>query len=143
MSLDEHKALLRRFFDVYASGDLRVIDQIVDPAYVGHVAAGDRDRDGLRDRISAFRAVMPDVVVTVEAQVAEGDLVATRVSAYARHSETGLPTRLLGLNLSRVRAGKIVEAWNSWETFEDDVLGDDADRDDAERSDAERSDADE
>ncbi len=79
MSLEEmNKDAHRRHLHIWATGDLSALDNIISPDYVGHVAAGERDRAGLIARIKTFRSLYPDIVFTVEDQVAAGDKVVTR-----------------------------------------------------------------
>jgi ketosteroid isomerase-like protein len=116
MSLEDNKALVRRYIDIWQGGDVDALDALVAPGYVGHVATGTRDLDGLKDRIRALRAAIPGIVFTVEAQVAEGDMVTTRVSARGTHASSGQPTRLSGLYMTRIEAGRLAEEWAAWET---------------------------
>ncbi len=113
--LEANKAVVRRYVDVWNSGDLALLDEIVAADYVGYVATGDRNRAGRRDRIRAFRASLPDVVFTIGSQVGEGDLVTTRLTARGTLAQTGEARRLVGLNMSRIRDGQIVEEWAAWE----------------------------
>jgi catechol 2,3-dioxygenase-like lactoylglutathione lyase family enzyme len=108
-------SLFRRHVAVWENGDLAQLGEIIDVAYVGHVAAGDRDREGLKARIRAFRALYPDIVFTIEDQLVAGDRVATRLTARGTHAVTGQAAHLLGHNLSRVSGDKIVEEWAAWE----------------------------
>ena len=114
---EENKAVFRRGVELWASGDLSKIDEVVDAQYIGHVAAGDRDREGLKARITAFRNIFPDVVFTIQDQLAEGDQVASRLTARGTYQASCTPTTLIGMNISRIASGKIVEEWATWETL--------------------------
>ena len=77
MTPEEHKAIARRFFeDVWNQQKLEAIDDIFAAAVVlnGQSVA----RDAFRQLVTARRAAFPDIQVTVEDQVAEGDKVSTR-----------------------------------------------------------------
>src|SRR5512144_1503894 len=113
--IEANKAVVRRYIEVWNGADLASLDALVAPDYIGYVVTGDRNRDGLRDRIRIFRASMPDVVFIVASQVGEGDLVTTRLTAEGTLARSGERRRLVGLNMSRVRAGQIVEEWAAWE----------------------------
>lgn len=112
-----NKALFRRVVGMWQSGDVSPIEELVDALYLGHVAAGDRDRAGLLARIREFRATFPDAVFTIEDQLAAGDRVASRLTARGTHAATGKATTLIGLNISRFAGGRIVEEWATWETL--------------------------
>ena len=69
----------------------------------------------MRDRITEFHKLYPDVRFVIEDQIAEGDRVATRMTATAMSSATGKPVTLIGLNVSRFHEGRIAEEWPVWE----------------------------
>jgi steroid delta-isomerase-like uncharacterized protein len=129
MSLSEqNKAFARTVFDVWSSGSLDRLDEIVAPGvihhdrYDPHAAHG---LEGLKKTIEVNRTAFPDLQLTVEDQIAEGDKVATRWQATMTHQgelmgtpATGRRATLSGITIDRFEAGKIVEAWRSM-----DMLG--------------------
>jgi len=65
-----------------------------------------------------FRAGFPDLTITIEDQVAEGDLVCTRSTTHGTHHGTifGIPptgntVAMPGLTLVRIVAGRVAESW--------------------------------
>jgi steroid delta-isomerase-like uncharacterized protein len=63
----------------------------------------------------------PDLQVSVEGILAEGDQVAVRWSAEGTHrgqllgiSATGQPVTLRGMTWLRLSDGRIVEGWDAW-----------------------------
>ncbi len=69
-----------------------------------------------------FRAAFPDIEVVVEDQIAEGDMVATRCSVRGKHAGDSLgfaatqaPVDFTGVTITRIKDGKIVEAWNNFD----------------------------
>ena len=67
----------------------------------------------------------PELKITIEDALAEGDKVAARWSARMIHrgdhlgiAATGRKVAVTGMSIVRIRDGKIVEAWNNW-----DMLG--------------------
>jgi predicted ester cyclase len=74
--------------------------------------------------ISVYRAAFPDARITVEKQLAEGDLVATRWIGRGTHEgelmgiqPTGKQVTVSGLTISRLEGDKIVEEFQNWDTF--------------------------
>jgi predicted ester cyclase len=66
----------------------------------------------------------PDARITVEQQLAEGDLVATRWSGRGTHEgelmgiePAGKQVTVSGVTISRLEGGKIVEEFLNWDTF--------------------------
>ena len=95
--------------------------------YIGHDPANPeplRGPEGVKEFISTYRAAFPDARITVEQQLAEGDLVATRWSGRGTHEgelmgiePTGKQVTVSGLTISRLEGGKIVEEFLNWDTF--------------------------
>jgi ketosteroid isomerase-like protein len=85
---EDNKALIRRFYDEIDAGNLAAMDELVAedylnhhlPAFPGLVAS----REGLKQAFQIFWEATPGRHV-IEDQVAEGDKVVTRLTAYGRH----------------------------------------------------------
>jgi hypothetical protein len=80
---EENKALLaRRFLEkVFNEGNLDAIDELMGPNRVQRDPAMTeelRGIEGARQLVEVYRGAFPDVHITVEDQVAEGDKIATR-----------------------------------------------------------------
>jgi steroid delta-isomerase-like uncharacterized protein len=127
MSSEQNKAIVRRLFEEPWKGNLDVIDELTASEYIGHDPANPeplRGPDGVKEFISTYRAAFPDARITVEEQLAEGDLVATRWSARGTHEgelmgirPTGKQVTVSGLTISRLAGGKVVEEFQNWDTF--------------------------
>ena len=90
-------------------------DKFITADYIGHTSSGDRDRAGLHKRIESFGAKYSNVHFQIMDQVASGDRVASRLEATATETATGQSIRMIGMNISRFRDGKIAEEWAVWE----------------------------
>jgi len=73
----------------------------------------------------AFVSAYPDLKVTVEDTVVEGDKIAARCRVTGSHEGEGIgllptnqPVDFTGMVIVRVRDGKIVEAWNEFNFME-------------------------
>lgn len=119
MSIDEIKLLVRRFYEeVVSTGDVDRLAEFISPAYV---EVHDNVRhpvglEGAREHVLGVRRTYPDFHLTVEQQIAEGEWVATRVTARGTHEGTWLgmkPTgkrvEMTAVNIDRVVDGRIVE----------------------------------
>ena len=115
MSAESKKALFRHAVELWQAGSLSDLERVVAPEYVGHVSAGDRDIQGLRQRIESFHRLYADVVFHIEDQIADGDKVVTRLTAEVTRRDTGKHAKLIGINISRIAHGQIVEEWATWE----------------------------
>ena len=118
---ESRKAVFRRLVDIYATGDLAALDEVIAPGYVGHASAGDRDFEGFRESIEHFHGLFVYATdsFTVHDQFVEGEKVATRMSARVKVRATGEPITLIGINIARIVGGRIVEEWNTWEQLQD------------------------
>ena len=126
---EENKAIVRRSVEeVYsAQGDLDVADELFAPDYVGHSPANPEDVrgiDGVKEEANMYRSAFPDVQLSIEDQVAEGDKVVTRWRASGTHqgemmgiAPTGNQVRVDGITINRIEDGKIVEAWELFDAM--------------------------
>jgi steroid delta-isomerase-like uncharacterized protein len=124
---ESNKAIAREEFDVWSSGELKRLDPLVATDVVHHDPydpnASD-GLDGLKRTIETNRRAFPDLEITVEDQIAEGDKVATRWTATMTHAgelgglaPTGNRITLRGMTIERFEDGKVVEAWRSMDTL--------------------------
>jgi len=120
---DEEKntAAVRRFYDeVMNKGNLKVIDELIDPKYVEHyVAPGiSADKAGLTKIMEMYRTAFPDLQVTVEDIIAKGDKVwvytimrGTQKGDFMDIKATGKKIEVKGVDIVRFVNGKAVEHW--------------------------------
>lgn len=119
MSAEENKRLVRRFYEeVVSTGDVARMAEYIAPECVEtdgkiRVASG---VDGMTEHVRGVRAVYPDLSLTVERQIAEGEWVVTQVTATGTHLGSWLDMRptgralvFTGVNVDRVVDGRIVE----------------------------------
>jgi steroid delta-isomerase-like uncharacterized protein len=127
MSSEQNKTIVRRALEEAWKGNLNVIDELIASDYVGYDPANPepvRGPEGVKEFVSSYLAAFPDVRITVEQQLGEGDLVATRWTARGTHKgelmgiqPTGKQASVTGLTLSRLVGGKIVEEHTNWDTL--------------------------
>ena len=74
MSVQQHKELIQRFVDEpWNRGNFAIFADVRDPAYVLHPHG---NRATLEDAIALYRAAFPDLHLTIEELIGEGDNVA-------------------------------------------------------------------
>jgi predicted ester cyclase len=116
---EKNKAAARVAFEVWSNGDLERLDRFVSPTVVHHDPYDPQGSEGLvgmKKSITKNRTRYPDLHLTIEDQIAEGDKVATRWTSSMTHN--GRRVRLEGITIDRFENGMIVEAWRSM-----DMLG--------------------
>ena len=128
MSTEENKAIVRRFLEgIFSQGNPDVVDELAGPDFVVHdpsSEAGQVDAEGVKESIAWSHSAFPDLRVTIEDQVAEGDKVATRWRVRGTHqgemmgvSATGKQVTFTGTQTDYISGGKIVESWSNWDTL--------------------------
>ena len=121
MSTEENKTNASRVFEeVFNKGNLSVVNELIATDYVGH-ASGMPDfngPEGFMQFAMMYRTAFPDLNMTMEDTVAEGDKVVNRWTARGTHkgdlmgiSATGKQVTTSGTVISRYVGGKQVEAW--------------------------------
>jgi len=121
MSTEANKALVRHFIEEgFGRGNMAVIDEVLRPDYVEHNAPPgfSSGLDGVRQALPMFRSAFPDIQITYDQQIAEGDWVAGRYTLRGTNhgSFMGLPPTgravvVYGMDLIRCADGKIAERW--------------------------------
>ena len=120
MSTEENKALIRKNIELIAKKDLDAAFAQISPDFVDHelqpgMALGVA---GTRQFFNMLLAAFPDMESTVEQVLAEGDMVATRMTIRGTQSgpflgipPTGKYAAWSIIDLYRLAGGKLVEHW--------------------------------
>jgi steroid delta-isomerase-like uncharacterized protein len=124
----ENKALIRRWFEeVWNKGRVAAIDEMFHSEGVAH-GLGDGPEaklhgpNGFKPFFQSFYSTFPDINVTIDRIISEGDLVAAHCTVRGTHTGNGLgveatqkPIQFTGLTMARIKDGKIIEAWNNFD----------------------------
>jgi steroid delta-isomerase-like uncharacterized protein len=117
---EANKSLVRRLIEeTINKGNLSVVDEILSTDYVYRepTAGEKRGRAPYRELITMYRNAFPDITLTIEEQIAEGDKVVTRTSGSGTHrgelfgtAPTGKRVSgVSGIVVTRIANGKVVE----------------------------------
>jgi steroid delta-isomerase-like uncharacterized protein len=127
MSTEENKALVRRWFAAFSSGDVAAVDDLYAADVVDHSPAVPNQapgRAGIKQIVTSFRAAYPDLAFTVEDLIADGDKVASRWTARGTNTgafmgmpATGKQVTIAGILIVRVTGGKMVESWVNFDAL--------------------------
>ena len=128
MSEEDNKAVIRRWIEAYNNRDMQAEADVLDPGYVAHVPGAPGPLEGLeawRKFTAPFVEAFPDLRLTVEDILSEGDKVAARVAFHGTHrgefqgiAPTGKEVAFSSIEVNRVVGGKVEEHW-----VELDLLG--------------------
>ena len=119
---EENKAQFRRAYEeLLNQGNLAIADELVAPDFINHEAPPGRNRgpESMRGVATMLRTAFPDLHFTIEELVAEGDIVAGRLSMSGTHEgplmgmppPSGRAVRQEHMHFVRYRDGKAVEHW--------------------------------
>jgi predicted ester cyclase len=116
---DTNKALVRRVFtDILSQGKFEVAPEIYAKDFVNHESTKDLSFDESQAVDHGWRAAFPDLEMTVEKEIAEGDFVTVLWSAKGTNTgsgnglnATGKRAEGRGISIFRVVDGRIKEEW--------------------------------
>jgi serine phosphatase RsbU (regulator of sigma subunit)/predicted ester cyclase len=121
VSVEENKALVRRFLEAHAKGDLDTLEEMLAPDFVDHnlIPGQQPGREGYLRSFTEYHAAYSDTRYLIEKQVAEGDEVVTSFTVSASHDRgewmglmpTGRKFEALLVLIHRIVGGKITDEW--------------------------------
>ena len=124
----DNAAFIRRWFEeVWNRGREEAVDEMFAEEGVANGLVDEsgqplRGPEGFKPFFRRFREAFPEIEVTVEDTVSEGDRVAARCTVRGSHrgdtlgfDATNRPVEFTGICIVRVSGGKIVEAWNNFD----------------------------
>ena len=119
MSVEENKAVFRRFFEEVANkGNFQAVDELFGSDVVYHLPGSDpvHGRDGVKGVVGAFRTAFPDLHVSIEEMIGEGDKVVARVTPSGTNTgelmgapATGKKASWRVVHVARFDGGQVVE----------------------------------
>lgn len=122
MTTDQNKITARRVVEEgFNKRDLKVLDEVYSKDAINHDPQQPNAGTGpeaVRKSMSTWLVAFPDVKLTIEHEIAEGDFVVQRLKSTGTNtgSLTGMPatgkkTTINGVMTSKFKDGKIVESW--------------------------------
>src|SRR5215216_5925793 len=124
MSAEENMALVRRFWEARAKGDLEAMDAMMAPNFVTHTKLlpdQQPGREGEKWAIAQISAAFSNRSVVVEDQIVQGDKVVSRCIVHLTHDRgklmgvapSGRELTWMPIVIHRIKGGKITEQWGS------------------------------
>jgi predicted ester cyclase len=121
----QNKQLIQRWFEeVWNQGREELIGELRAPDALGfglgESSAPARGHSDFNVFYNNLRSSLPDLRVTMEHLLAEGDVVAARIRVEGTHigpglgvEPTGQAVRFTGMLMARISQGRIVESWTN------------------------------
>ena len=127
MSLEENKTAVRRLYeDVMNNGAVDLLEDLAAPDYIEHSPFPGQPEGiaGLKARLATIRAGLAPQYA-LQHLFGEGDMVAAHWTMTGKHNGAlmGIPptdraVEISGIDIHRLRDGKLAEHWHVIETFE-------------------------
>ena len=125
MSTEQNKAIVHRFFENFST---TTVDELFVPNYAHHDPGLPPElqhgRDAYKQLVTMFRTGFPDIKMTVEDLVAEGEEVVARWTWHGTNQgefqgmpPTGKQVTGSGISIHRIADRKIAEAWVNFDTL--------------------------
>ena len=115
-------ALVRRFMEAQAKGDLDTLDELLAPDFVDHssFAGQEPGREGYMQQVAEQIAALSEVRCIIEDQLAKGKKVVTRITWRSIHDRgeyfglmpRGTEVEVTAMTMHRIVRGKITEEWS-------------------------------
>jgi steroid delta-isomerase-like uncharacterized protein len=118
---EQNKLIARRFLAAFAAGDTATLTQLVSENIVDHSAppVARPGRSGVLDAVAMFREGFPDMQISADRIVAEGESVAvhgrmkgTNTGPMMGRPPTGKPADVGYMDMYRIANGQIMEVWH-------------------------------
>jgi steroid delta-isomerase-like uncharacterized protein len=112
------------FEEVWNQGAESSIDRLLTPDFVAHGLPGGplRGAAGFKPLVQSFRGAFPDISITIERVVAQGDFVTTLCRVRGTHTgdtlgipATGRQVDFQGMTMGRAIDGRLQEGWNVYD----------------------------
>jgi steroid delta-isomerase-like uncharacterized protein len=126
MSTEDNKALARRGFEeTLNQRNLAIVDELFVPDFVYHTDSMTfQGREPFKQYLSMLLTAFPDLHVSIEDVIGEGDRVVVRCTLRGTHqgelmgiAPTGKQVAVTGIAIMLIAKGKPVEEWANTDTL--------------------------
>jgi steroid delta-isomerase-like uncharacterized protein len=125
---DQNKTVVRRLFEeLWNKGNLPVADELFAPTYNHHDSStpdAGRGPESEKKRVTLYRTAFPDIRLTIEDIIAEGETVVARWTCRGTHrgdlngiAPTGKQVTISGVSVVRFANGKMSEGFVNWDAL--------------------------
>ena len=125
MAFENNQMSRKILNEVWNKRNMAIIDELIDPGFIFHDPTSRTPILGVagyKQFVHMQLTAFPDLRLTVEDSIAEGQMVATRWSATGTHAgdlsglaPTGKSVSITGISFSRIVNGKFIDSWGNWD----------------------------
>ena len=127
-AIEENKAIVRRYREAYNTNDMDALGEVLAADFIPHnmLPGLPPNLEGAKMLQQGTMATWPDLHVTTEDLLADGDRVVERWTQTQTHTgapvfgvpaNSGKAVRTTGISIYRIANGKIVEHWAEMDFF--------------------------
>src|SRR5437899_9618680 len=125
---EQNKNIVRRLFEeVWNKGQVSVADELFASNYTHHDSSTPdlgRGPESEKKRVTLYRNAFPDLRLTIDDILAEGETVVARWSCRGTHkgdlngiAPTGRQINISGVTITRLEKGKLAEGFVNWDAL--------------------------
>ena len=115
--MSQVEEVIRGIYEAINTGNLALLDKFVAPGYVEH-SEGFQGVEPFKQQVAAFRAAFPDLRVTIDDLMIDGDRFASRTTVTGTHTgdlmgmpPTGRSISVEAVDLGRIENGQAKDRW--------------------------------
>jgi predicted ester cyclase len=115
--MSQVEEVIRGIYEAINTGNLALLDKFVAPGYVEH-SEGSQGVEPFKQQVAAFRAAFPDLRVTIDDLLIDGDRFASRTTVTGTHTgdlmgmpATGRHISVGAVDLGRIENGQAKDRW--------------------------------
>jgi predicted ester cyclase len=115
--MSQVEEVIRGIYEAINTGNLALLDKFVAPGYVEH-SEGFQGVEPFKQQVAAFRAAFPDLRVTIDDLMIDGDRFASRTTVTGTHSgdlmgmpATGRHISVEAVDIGRIENGQARDRW--------------------------------
>jgi steroid delta-isomerase-like uncharacterized protein len=121
--MSEVEEVLDGIYEAVNTGNVALLDKLVAPDYIEH-SEGFQGVEPFRQQIITFRAAFPDLRVTIEDLITDGDRFASRTTVTGTHTgdlmgmpATGKHISVQAVDIGRIENGQAKERWGGLDMY--------------------------
>jgi predicted ester cyclase len=115
--MSQVEEVIHGIYEAINTGNLALLDKFVAPGYVEH-SEGFQGVEPFKQQVAAFRAAFPDLRVTIDDLMVDGDRFASRTTVTGTHTgdlmgmpATGRHISVEAVDIGRIEDGQAKDRW--------------------------------
>jgi ketosteroid isomerase-like protein len=116
MTIEENKAIVRKFLRWWESGDVAILDETTSSDIIAHAGAIFSGREAVKKRLASHIAFFNERQMTITDIFGEGDRVAARYDWSGVTRKGGRTVKITNQAIYRITDGLIAEEWEELDT---------------------------